>query len=102
MPGRRVGGEPTETGAAGAAFLDALILAAGGAANIERAVSCVTRLRLSLFDPTLADEDALGHISGCAGVIRRGRERHLVFGVAAARICGKLNARLAAKASPGD
>lgn len=102
MPGRGVGREPAEPGAADAAILDAVILSAGGAANIERVACCATRLRLSLADPGLADEDAIGRIPGCAGIIRRGHERHLVFGVAAARISGALRARLAVKAPPGD
>ena len=80
------------------ALLDAIIRAAGGADNIGRAASCATRLRLSLADPALADDAALGGIPGCAGVIKRGRERHLVFGVSAARIRGALDARLLARA----
>lgn len=79
---------------AAAAAADAVLRAAGGEANVAGAASCATRLRLTLVDPALADERALAAVPGCAGVIARGDERHLVVGPAAAVLRDLLRDRL--------
>jgi PTS system sucrose-specific IIC component len=48
---------------------DAILSATGGAQNLRRHFHCMTRLRISLIDPALADLSALNSLPGVLGVV---------------------------------
>ncbi len=62
------------------AVAEALIEAFGGRHNIIEVGACMTRLRLSLVDRNLADQQML-HDLGAAKVIEQGEQLHAVFGL---------------------
>ncbi|MFG2280390.1 PTS transporter subunit EIIC [Streptomyces asoensis] len=47
----------------------AILPLVGGAANVRSVAHCMTRLRLGLADPALADEEALRAVPGVLGVV---------------------------------
>lgn len=58
-----------------------VIAAIGGASNVIASAKCMTRLRLTLHDASLADSDALASIRGVLGSVPRGtRGLEVVFG----------------------
>lgn len=48
--------------------------AIGGRRNVVAADVCMTRLRLTLTEPSMADLDAISQIKGVLGVVRRGEQ----------------------------
>jgi PTS system glucose-specific IIC component len=56
-----------------------LVLAFGGRSNITSLDACITRLRISVNDPTLGDEGKLKAL-GAAGVMRVGNGVQAIFG----------------------
>ncbi|ALL70564.1 PTS system, glucose-specific IIB component (plasmid) [Paraburkholderia caribensis MBA4] len=56
-----------------------LVLAFGGRANIESLDACITRLRISVKDPTLVNDARLKAL-GAAGVVRVGNGVQAIFG----------------------
>ena len=56
-----------------------LVLAFGGRSNITSLDACITRLRISVNDPTLVDEGKLKAL-GAAGVMRVGNGVQAIFG----------------------
>lgn len=53
----------------------------GGAGNVVSNDLCMTRLRLTLVNPSLVDHEALGHIDGVLGTVGRGSKGvEVVFG----------------------
>ncbi|WP_251551609.1 PTS transporter subunit EIIC [Neobacillus muris] len=65
-----------ETGIAGV-IVDAL----GGANNINTVTNCYTRLRLTLDNPNMVDEDVLKKQTGASGVIIKDKNVHVVYGL---------------------
>ena len=63
------------------AVAKAILEHCGGATNIGSVSHCATRLRLVLKDPSLSDELKLKTVPGLAGLLHRGSELHLVFGI---------------------
>lgn len=58
-----------------------VIAAIGGASNVIASAKCMTRLRLTLHDASLADSEALASIRGVLGSVPRGaRGLEVVFG----------------------
>ncbi|MBP0590257.1 PTS glucose transporter subunit IIBC [Paraburkholderia sp. LEh10] len=56
-----------------------LVLAFGGRANIQSLDACITRLRISVNDPSLVDDRKLKAL-GAAGVVRVGNGVQAIFG----------------------
>lgn len=54
----------------------------GGKENIESAAHCMTRLRLTLKDKTLVNEEVLKNTDGVMGVINSGAQTQIVIGPA--------------------
>ncbi|MCS0600439.1 PTS transporter subunit EIIC [Streptomyces sp. LP11] len=55
-----------------ASLATAVLARVGGPANVTSAAHCMTRLRLTLADPTAADPDALRSVPGVLGVVDGG------------------------------
>jgi PTS system N-acetylglucosamine-specific IIC component len=69
-----------------------LVLALGGAANLQSIDACTTRLRLILVDPAKVDEAALKAL-GARGVVRPGGNAlQVVLGPIADRVAGEMRA----------
>ena len=49
-----------------------VLAAVGGAENVKSVMTCLTRLRLTLADPSVVDNEQLGSIKGVLGTVRRG------------------------------
>jgi beta-glucoside PTS system EIICBA component len=52
----------------------------GGAENVAGVTYCITRLRLSLKDPALANLENIKKVNGVAGVIKSAGQIHVVIG----------------------
>lgn len=64
--------------------------AVGGLANIEGIDSCITRLRLTLKDPTVADEQTIKAL-GASGMIRVGEKNlQIILGPKAEIVAGEM------------
>lgn len=84
-----------EEQARGPAFVAAL----GGAANIRTVDACMTRLRLTLDDPTAVDEQRLKGL-GAKGVVRPGGPAlQVVLGPVADQVAGEIRSALRAPSS---
>lgn len=91
-PGREVETDkPAGSGATGDQAAG-LVLALGGAANLQSIDACTTRLRLILIDPAKVDEAALKAL-GARGVVRPGGNAlQVVLGPIADRVAGEMRA----------
>ncbi|APX72353.1 PTS transporter subunit EIIC [Companilactobacillus allii] len=58
-----------------------IIEALGGEENIESVTNCYTRLRTVLKDPSLVDEATLKNDTGASGLIIKGKNVHVVYGL---------------------
>ncbi|MEU7058963.1 PTS transporter subunit EIIC [Streptomyces sp. NPDC046197] len=58
----------------------AILLQVGGPANVTSVAHCMTRLRLGLADPSLANEEALRALPQVLGVVTTGDTYQLVLG----------------------
>ncbi|SET92619.1 PTS transporter subunit EIIC [Lacrimispora sphenoides] len=58
-----------------------IIKALGGAGNIEKVDNCFTRLRLILTDPDLVLEDVLKNGTGANGVVKKGNNVQVIYGL---------------------
>ncbi|WP_024345495.1 PTS transporter subunit EIIC [Lacrimispora indolis] len=58
-----------------------IINALGGAGNIEKVDNCFTRLRLILTDPDLVQEEVLKNGTGANGVVKKGNNVQVVYGL---------------------
>lgn len=85
-------GEGTEAGAAAPSSDTVSMLITqglGGKANIEDLDNCITRLRTSVSDPSLVNEDVL-KASGAAGVVIKGKGVQVIYGPQVANIKSNL------------
>jgi N-acetylglucosamine PTS system EIICBA or EIICB component len=73
------------------------LAALGGRENVETVEGCITRLRLTVSDPELVDEDRLKGL-GASGVVKRGRVVQVVMGTQSDRIAERINKSLKEKA----
>ncbi|MET8825849.1 PTS transporter subunit EIIC [Streptomyces sp. NPDC004610] len=86
----------TEPSALAAALLPLL----GGPANITSVAHCMTRLRLGLADPALADESALRALPGVLGTVTADDTYQIVLGPGVVtRVTAEFKTRLRAAAS---
>ncbi len=60
---------------------DIIVEALGGAQNIKSVDNCYTRLRLVLNDPERVDENRLKSETGASGIIRKGDNVQVVYGL---------------------
>lgn len=58
----------------------------GGEENILVATNCATRLRLTLADESLADDDAVQSLEGVFGLVKKGGQYQIVIGQDVARV----------------
>ncbi len=73
---------------------DDFIAALGGAANIQTVDACMTRLRLTLADPAVADDSVLKRL-GARGVVRPGGSSlQVVLGPVADQVAGEIRTAL--------
>ncbi|MGL4989041.1 MAG: glucose PTS transporter subunit EIIB, partial [Cetobacterium sp.] len=63
-------------------FLEAL----GGASNIEAVNNCATRLRVSVLDETLVENDATFKAAGAHGVVRKGKTFQIIVGLSVPQV----------------
>lgn len=61
-------------------MIEAIVNAVGGSQNIAKNGNCMTRLRLSLHDSTLADHEAIKKIDGVMGVIESDTQLQIIVG----------------------
>ncbi len=62
----------------------------GGAANVAQAGNCMTRLRLTLRDESLADSAAIRQIDGVMGVIVSDEQFQVVLGPGKAQTAAEM------------
>ncbi|MEK1849214.1 PTS transporter subunit EIIB, partial [Klebsiella pneumoniae] len=73
----------------------------GGAANVAQAGNCMTRLRLTLRDESLADSAAIRQIDGVMGVIVSDEQFQVVLGPGKAQTAAEMmNGLLEAAPAP--
>ncbi|MGP6147248.1 PTS transporter subunit EIIC [Jeotgalibaca sp. A122] len=60
---------------------DVIVAALGGKENIKTVENCYTRLRLTLADPSKVDEAILKNETGASGVITKGENVQVVYGL---------------------
>ncbi|RGR81230.1 PTS transporter subunit EIIC [Heyndrickxia coagulans] len=58
-----------------------IVNALGGPGNIDTVTNCYTRLRLKLKNPDLVDEEVLKNATGASGVMKKGHNVHVVYGL---------------------
>lgn len=78
-----IGGQDT-------ALAENVLAALGGAQNVESCEGCITRLRLTVDDPTRIDETRLREL-GAAGVVKRGKIAQVVMGTQSDHLAGLIN-----------
>ena len=110
-PGRE--GEPLAAGAAPAAPAEAaaeapkaaasasddemamnVINGLGGKANIKTVENCITRLRVTLADPSLLNEELINK-TGNRGIVKKGNDIQIVYGMQVAEVRQAVEAQLA-------
>ena len=72
-------GAVTSTGTGAGSMSEKLVAAFGGVQNIRSLDACITRLRVDLHDPKLADDAVLKSL-GAAGVMHVGNGMQAIFG----------------------
>ncbi|WP_373755923.1 PTS transporter subunit EIIC [Jeotgalibaca porci] len=60
---------------------DVIVAALGGKENIKTVENCYTRLRLTLVDPTKVEEAILKNETGASGIITKGENVQVVYGL---------------------
>ena len=58
-----------------------IVAALGGEANIETVTNCYSRLRLTLTDPEKVNEGILKNETGASGIIKKGQNVQVVYGL---------------------
>jgi glucose-specific phosphotransferase system IIA component len=62
----------------------------GGPSNVRSIANCMTRLRLTLIDMSIPDDDAIRQIDGIKGVVRWGDEYQIIIGPEVFRLTEEL------------
>ena len=57
-----------------------VLKAVGGSANVTHATHCMTRLRLTLKDEKIADDNVIKKIDGVLGVVHQGGQTQIIIG----------------------
>ena len=68
------------------AILD-LIKGLGGKENIQSVENCFTRLRVSVADESLVNEDFINRMEN-SGIVRKGNDVQIIFGMKVASVRG--------------
>lgn len=71
-----------------------LIEGLGGKGNIEAVENCFTRLRVTVADESLIDEDKINRMKN-SGIVRKGNDIQIIFGMQVAQVRGKVEEALA-------
>ncbi|MEV6292232.1 PTS transporter subunit EIIC [Streptomyces sp. NPDC051896] len=81
----------------------AILHRVGGPADITSVAHCMTRLRLTLADPTAVDEEGLRTLPGVLGVVSDGPTRQIVLGPGVVdEVTREVAARVGATGRPGS
>jgi PTS system N-acetylglucosamine-specific IIC component len=101
-PGRDAGEVIARRGPAGGTRGGDFVLALGGAKNLATVDACMTRLRLTLNDPTAVDDTQL-RVLGAKGVVHPGGNAlQVVLGPIADQVAGEIRASLHGKQQVTD
>lgn len=57
-----------------------IIDAVGGVSNVKNATHCATRLRLTLYDDSKADQERIDNLTGVLGVVNQGGQLQIIIG----------------------
>lgn len=57
-----------------------IIDAVGGVSNVKNATHCATRLRLTLYDDSKADQERIDNFTGVLGVVNQGGQLQIIIG----------------------
>lgn len=71
----------TQIGTKDTGLASTIVGALGGADNIQSVTNCYTRLRLVLEEPDKVDESVLKNETGANGIIVKGQNVHVVYGL---------------------
>ena len=89
---------PAASGSAAAASGDDAILdliaGLGGKDNIMSVENCFTRLRVNVADESKVNEDLINHMKN-SGIVRKGNDIQVIFGMEVASVRGKVEEALA-------
>jgi PTS system IIBC component len=64
-------------------LIDDIVVSLGGAENIENIDACITRLRVTVKDPSVVSDDARWKELQAKGIIRSGKGIQIVYGTQA-------------------
>lgn len=96
---KKSSGAKRETETPRSSLSETIVRGLGGQANIRNLDSCATRLRVTVEDGDLVDENVLKQ-TGAAGVVRRGNGIQVVYGPVVANIKSELEEYLNALSIP--
>lgn len=71
-----------------------IIRLTGGKENIETVQNCMTRLRLTLKDESLADEVGLKGLEDTKGFIKAGGQYQIIVGKEASNLCAEVKTQV--------
>lgn len=71
-----------------------IIRLTGGKENIETVQNCMTRLRLTLKDESLADEVGLKGLEDTKGLIKAGGQYQIIVGKEASNLCAEVKTQV--------
>ncbi|PQJ62499.1 PTS N-acetylmuramic acid transporter subunit IIBC [Photobacterium angustum] len=73
-----------------ASMIQEIITAIGGKANVIKCGNCMTRLRLTLKDDSLADRDSIKRITGVMGLVESDDQLQIVLGPGKAQTAAEM------------
>lgn len=76
------------------ALAEAVLARVGGAENVVSVAACYSRLRLTLRDPALPDEEAIRKLPGVLMVLEQGGQFQVVLGPRAIPVRAAVASRL--------
>ncbi|MFH5812127.1 PTS transporter subunit EIIC [Companilactobacillus sp. FL22-1] len=87
-------GNSTKSGESNGIPATLIVNALGGEDNIESVTNCYTRLRTVLKDPTLVNENVLKNETGASGLIVKGNNVQVVYGLTVTAVRKAVDAEL--------
>ena len=66
----------------------------GGKANIQAMENCITRLRVTMADPSLLNEELINK-TGSRGIVKKDNDIQIVYGMQVAEVRQAVEAQLA-------
>ena len=73
-----------------AAMMQEILTAIGGNGNVIKCGNCMTRLRLTLKDDSLADRDSIKRIAGVMGLVESDDQFQIVLGPGKAKTAAEM------------